>query len=228
MNTPHSVISDWTWFLIEHCNRVTNTLTGSADTGDMAGGLMAWWQILTFKVRRLVTYQDAQMVLTLKMTRILNSVWVHFYTNPLTGICHSLVHCLHDTCWLNGIKLASSAQVRSWCVPFSFRPVLTLNELQVERNWLYSEECRLLGCDADVSEGCSASIIRVKWISELGATLAVTSNYISLFLHNVLQLLVAANIPSLLVHVTLMMQATHSSERSAFFIVTTVRTSDLM
>jgi hypothetical protein len=49
------------------------------------------------------------------------------------------------------------------------------------------EECRLLGCDAvwlllstDVSKECIHSIIRVKRISELGITLAGTSNWSTL------------------------------------------------
>jgi hypothetical protein len=54
----------------------------------------------------------------------------------------------------------------------------------------------------DVSEECSASIIRVTRIGELG-TLTVTSNC---FTANV--------VPSSLILVTLMMEALHSSETS--------------
>jgi hypothetical protein len=60
------------------------------------------------------------------------------------------------------------------------------------------------------------------------------------FIRSVLRLLVTANVPSSLIHVTLMMEAIHSSETSvlkqpcgettqetAFFIVTTVKTLNL-
>jgi hypothetical protein len=68
----------------------------------------------------------------------------------------------------------------------------------------------------DVSEECSAPIIRVTRIGEL-RTLAMTDNRcmwqrnISVPLH---QLLVMAIIPSSLILVTLMMEAPHSSETS--------------
>jgi hypothetical protein len=45
----------------------------------------------------------------------------------------------------------------------------------------------------DVSEECSASIIRMTRVSELG-TLAVSSHYYVVFLHSVRQLLVTANV----------------------------------
>jgi hypothetical protein len=58
----------------------------------------------------------------------------------------------------------------------------------------------------DVSEELSASIIRVTRISELGTTLAVTSNR--------RRLLVTANVRSSPILVTLMMEALSSSETS--------------
>jgi hypothetical protein len=62
----------------------------------------------------------------------------------------------------------------------------------------------------DVSEERSASFIRVTRIGELGTTLAVTSNRFS-----VRRLLVTASVvPSLLILVTLMMEALSSSETS--------------
>jgi hypothetical protein len=60
----------------------------------------------------------------------------------------------------------------------------------------------------DVSEECSASIIKVTRIGELGITLAVTSNRRSLY-----RLLVTDNVvPTSPVLVTLMMEALSSSE----------------
>jgi hypothetical protein len=65
----------------------------------------------------------------------------------------------------------------------------------------------------DVSEEHSASFMRVTRISELGTTLAVTSN--RLFLRIVRQLLVMANVvPSSSILVTLMKEALSSSETS--------------
>jgi hypothetical protein len=64
----------------------------------------------------------------------------------------------------------------------------------------------------NVSEECSASIIRVTIIGELGTTLPVTSNIV--FLHSVFQLLVMADIPSSPILVTLMMEVLHYSETS--------------
>jgi hypothetical protein len=83
-----------------------------------------------------------------------------------------------------------------------------------------AEECCLTGC----YEERGASIIRVKRISELG-TLAVTSNRRTLrrntkkkkkykLLRRVRRLLVTANVPSLPILVTLMMEALSSSETS--------------
>jgi hypothetical protein len=72
----------------------------------------------------------------------------------------------------------------------------------------------------DVLEAHSASIIRVTRIDELGTTLAVTSNRSNLrrtstvFLPSVLQFLVAVNVPSTPIFVTLMTEATYSSETS--------------
>jgi hypothetical protein len=63
----------------------------------------------------------------------------------------------------------------------------------------------------DVSEERFASIIRVKRI-ELGETVAVTSNWITLQ-ESMLQLLVTANIiPNLSILITLIMDVIHSSE----------------
>jgi hypothetical protein len=85
-----------------------------------------------------------------------------------------------------------------------------------------------------ISEQCSASIIRMTRIGELGTTSAVTSNrhtlrrntklyyskayrntmlyYSTVFLHSVRQLLVTANVvPSSLIYVSLMMGALHFS-----------------
>jgi hypothetical protein len=59
----------------------------------------------------------------------------------------------------------------------------------------------------DISEECIASIVRVTSIGELGM--------LAVFLFNLLQLLVTANIvPSMLIFVTLMMEAMHSSKTS--------------
>jgi hypothetical protein len=64
--------------------------------------------------------------------------------------------------------------------------------------------CSVVLVRAYVSEKCIATIIRVTRISKLGTTLAVTS---------MLQLLVTANVvPSSPIHVTLVMEAIHSSE----------------
>jgi hypothetical protein len=76
---------------------------------------------------------------------------------------------------------------------------------------------------ADVSEELSSSFIRVTRISELGTTLAVTSNRRTLrrntkhlvFLRSVRQLLVTASVvPSSPILVTLMKEALSSSETS--------------
>jgi hypothetical protein len=87
----------------------------------------------------------------------------------------------------------------------------------------------------DILKECMASIIRVTKIGEQG-TLAVTSNQ-SMLQRN--PMLVTANIvPSSLILVTLIMEVIHSSETSvltratwhnmmAFFIVTTVKTSNV-
>jgi hypothetical protein len=66
----------------------------------------------------------------------------------------------------------------------------------------------------DVSEVLSASIMRVTKISELGTTLAVTSN-----------LCMLCSSPFL---VTLMMEAPHgvTSQKTPFFIVTAMKTSN--
>jgi hypothetical protein len=67
----------------------------------------------------------------------------------------------------------------------------------------------------DVSEEHSATFIRVTRISELGTTLAVTSNPRTLvFLCSVCRLLVTANVPSSQILVTLMKEALGSSETS--------------
>jgi hypothetical protein len=69
----------------------------------------------------------------------------------------------------------------------------------------------------DVSEELSASFIRATRISELGTTLASTSNHnmLLVFLHSVRWLLVAANfVPSSPILVTLMKEALSSSETS--------------
>jgi hypothetical protein len=70
--------------------------------------------------------------------------------------------------------------------------------------------CRLALVRTDVSEECSASIIRVTRISELRTTLAVTSS--------VRRLLVTANVvPSSPILVTLMKEALSSSETSVLY-----------
>jgi hypothetical protein len=96
----------------------------------------------------------------------------------------------------------------------------------------------------DVLEELSASISRVTRIGELGTTLAVSSNRRTLhfvFLRSVRRLLVTVNVvPSSPIFVTLMMQELSSSEtrflqepngvtsqNTAFFIVTAVKTSNL-
>jgi hypothetical protein len=70
---------------------------------------------------------------------------------------------------------------------------------------------------SDISEEHVASIIREERISELGTTLAVTSNRSTqfVFLRNVLQLLVTANVvSSSMSHSALMMEAKRSSGSS--------------
>jgi hypothetical protein len=59
-----------------------------------------------------------------------------------------------------------------------------------------------------------ASIIRVKRISELETTSAITSNWstVSVFLRSVLMFLPTADVPSSLILSTLMMEAILSSE----------------
>jgi hypothetical protein len=68
------------------------------------------------------------------------------------------------------------------------------------------------------SEESIATIIRVTRISELGATLAVTSNYYCyyiIFFRSVRRLLVTANVvPSSPILITLMMEVLRSSETS--------------
>jgi hypothetical protein len=64
----------------------------------------------------------------------------------------------------------------------------------------------------EVSEERIASIIRMTRIGELRTTLAVPSNRNTLRRNNIL--VVIANIPSSPILVTLMMEATHSSETS--------------
>jgi hypothetical protein len=67
----------------------------------------------------------------------------------------------------------------------------------------------------DVSEELSRSFIRVTRISELGTTLAVTSNRRKAFLRSVRRLLVTANVvPSSPILVTLTKEALSSSETS--------------
>jgi hypothetical protein len=73
--------------------------------------------------------------------------------------------------------------------------------------------CHVALVRTDVSEECSASIIRVTRIGELGRTLAVTSNY-KVFPHSVGRLLVMANIPSSPILVTPMVEELRSSETS--------------
>jgi hypothetical protein len=72
-----------------------------------------------------------------------------------------------------------------------------------------------------VSEELSVSFIKVTRISELGTTLALTSNRCTLqrstmrvFLHNMRRSLVTANIPSSPILITLMKAALGSSETS--------------
>jgi hypothetical protein len=81
--------------------------------------------------------------------------------------------------------------------------------------------------NTDVSEELRASFIRVTKISELGTTLAVTSNRRTLrrnvkvfhlvFLRSVLRLLVTASVPSSPILATLMKEALSSSETSFFY-----------
>jgi hypothetical protein len=66
--------------------------------------------------------------------------------------------------------------------------------------------CRVALVRTEVLKELRASIIRVTRISALG-TLAITSNR-----HSVCWLLVTANIPSLLILSTMMMEATYSSK----------------
>jgi hypothetical protein len=67
----------------------------------------------------------------------------------------------------------------------------------------------------DVLEECSASIIRVTSICELGTMLAGISNRLPVLLCSMCQSLVPANVvPISLILVTLVMNALHSSEMS--------------
>jgi hypothetical protein len=93
----------------------------------------------------------------------------------------------------------------------------------------------------DDSEEPSASIIRVTRIDELGTTLAVTSNGAIIFLGSVSRLLITANVvPISPILVTLMIERLHPSkslflqephgvtyQKTAFFLVITVKTSNL-
>jgi hypothetical protein len=85
--------------------------------------------------------------------------------------------------------------------------------------------CYVAVVRTDVSEERNASIIRVTRISELGTTLAVTTNHsmlrrniivtVIVFIRSVLWLLVTANVvPSLPILVTLIMEMICSSETS--------------
>jgi hypothetical protein len=65
----------------------------------------------------------------------------------------------------------------------------------------------------DVSEELSASIIRVTRIGELGIKLALTSNRRTLR-RNTRLLVTASFVPSLLIHVTLMVETLSFSETS--------------
>jgi hypothetical protein len=70
----------------------------------------------------------------------------------------------------------------------------------------------------DVSEERNPSIIRTR-LGKLRTMLAVTSDYV--FLRNILQLLVSANVaPSSPILFTLMMEALHSSETSVLTRIT--------
>jgi hypothetical protein len=86
----------------------------------------------------------------------------------------------------------------------------------------------------DVSEGRSASFIRVTRIGELGTTLASASNRRTLFPRSVLRLLVAARVvfrsPILVTPKRRFLQEPHrvTSQKIPFFIVTTVKTSNLI
>jgi hypothetical protein len=58
-----------TWFFIKHCDTATNSLNGSANTGDGGEGLMTVLNLQKLLVDDL-RGQGAQMILTLKMTLI--------------------------------------------------------------------------------------------------------------------------------------------------------------
>jgi hypothetical protein len=87
----------------------------------------------------------------------------------------------------------------------------------------------------DVSEELRASFIRVTRIGKLGTTLAVTSDRRTL--RRIFALVTASVFPSSLIHVTLMKEALSSSrtqephgvtsQKTPFFIVTAVKTSNL-
>jgi hypothetical protein len=70
--------------------------------------------------------------------------------------------------------------------------------------------CRVVLARTDVSEENVAILIRVRWISDLGIALAITSNC----QFSSSQLLVATNVPSLVILVSLMMEMIYSSETS--------------
>jgi hypothetical protein len=86
------------------------------------------------------------------------------------------------------------------------------------KNAVFWDVTRVALVRTNVSEEYVASIIRVTRIAELGTTLAVISN---VFLRSVLRLLVTAKVVrSSQILVTLMMEATRSSETSVFTRVT--------
>jgi hypothetical protein len=82
------------------------------------------------------------------------------------------------------------------------------SRLKIERRKSFSGTLRRVPVlKTDVSEELSASIIRVIRIDELGTTLAVTSNRRTLRRNTKFTLLlVTANVPSLPILVTLMME----------------------
>jgi hypothetical protein len=80
------------------------------------------------------------------------------------------------------------------------------------KNYIFWDVMSCRSVRTDVSEGSIAFGIMVTRMSGLGTTLTVTSNR---FLRSVLLLLVTANVvPTTPIHVTLKIEALHSSETS--------------